>query len=247
MSTDAYIVARLGSTRLPKKNMKDVAGKPMISRLNERLSMSKQLDRIIIVTSTQNIDDELEQFADENNILCYRGDLDNVMKRIIDAAEYYKTENIVEILGDNPLVHAELVDDVVNMYKDGSYDYCASVTTEYKNTSTSLRRFPLGIRVQAYKTSVAKDYINHESETDAYTSFIYNNNEQYKVGLLEAEGKWASLNRENLNFAVNYGKNFSFVEKAFEEFYEGDKNFSLQNVIKMIDKKPGLADLLGPE
>jgi len=52
------------------------------------------------------------------------------MQRISCAADYYDCDTIIEILGDNPLVHSKLIDDVIQYYLKGKYDYCATITSE---------------------------------------------------------------------------------------------------------------------
>jgi len=116
MTTGVFIIARLSSTRLPAKNMMPILGKPMIQHLVERIAKSKTIDKIVITTSTLPSDDPLEALAEDIGIDCFRGDLDNVMERIVGAANYFNCDTVVEILGDNPLVHSSLIDDVVGLY-----------------------------------------------------------------------------------------------------------------------------------
>ena len=106
MTVAALLIARLSSTRLPGKNILPVAGKPMIQHLAERVSKSKLISNVIIATSTLPSDDPLEELANQIGVDCYRGSLDNVMERISGAAKKYNCDTIVEILGDNPLVHS---------------------------------------------------------------------------------------------------------------------------------------------
>ena len=62
MSVVAIIQARLGSTRLPGKVLKKIIDKPLIELLLMRLSKSTELDSIIVATSIESEDDELQWF-----------------------------------------------------------------------------------------------------------------------------------------------------------------------------------------
>ena len=114
---DAFIIARLNSSRLVRKNVLPILELPMIIHLANRVKNSKKVNRVIITTSKESTDDEIEEVAKEYGIDCYRGPLNNLMQRISDAAEYFESQNIIEILGDNPLVHSSLIDDVVNLFE----------------------------------------------------------------------------------------------------------------------------------
>ena len=115
MKIGAFLIARLSSTRLPNKNVLPIVGKPMIELLVERVKASNFVSKVIIATSDLVSDDPLEELSQRLGVDCYRGSLNNVMERITKAAEFYDCDTIVEILGDNPLVHSNLIDDVIKL------------------------------------------------------------------------------------------------------------------------------------
>ena len=127
----ALIIARLSSSRLPKKNIIKILDKPMIEHLYDRVSRSKNLSKIIICTSTHPTDDDLEKLCIKNNWDIYRGSLEDIMERQVKAAEKFNIKNIVEILGDNPLVHSEIIDDVIDIHANNKVDYVGNITKEY--------------------------------------------------------------------------------------------------------------------
>ena len=145
LKVGALIVARLSSTRLPAKNMVPILGKPMIQHLIERVGRASGVDLVAIATSTEPSDNPLCEFAEREGVPYHRGSLDNVMERVRTAAETLDCDAVAEILGDNPLVHSDLVDDVVRKFEEDSLDYAASVTNEYPGVDPSLKRFVLGI------------------------------------------------------------------------------------------------------
>jgi spore coat polysaccharide biosynthesis protein SpsF len=123
MPVGAFIIARLNSSRLTEKHMRRIMGKPMIEMMVERVRAAKTVDTIVITTSSLSSDDQLEELSKKLGICCYRGSLENIMDRIVSAAKTYECDTVVELLGDNPLVHSELIDDVVNYYFRNKYDY----------------------------------------------------------------------------------------------------------------------------
>ena len=122
MKTIAIIQARMDSTRLPGKVLKKLGNMLVIERVAARLSECKSLDDLVVATSTENTDDELASWCDNNQIKVFRGSLHDVLDRYYRAAIHYKAENIVRITGDCPLIDPQIVDKVVEEFQAGSFD-----------------------------------------------------------------------------------------------------------------------------
>ena len=110
----AILEARMGSTRLPGKSLLDLNGEPLIKRVIDRIKSSNRLDQIVLATTDHSKDDILVHYAEEINIDVFRGSEDNVLERVLLAAEEYSIDNIVELHGDNPFLDAEIIDIVIN-------------------------------------------------------------------------------------------------------------------------------------
>lgn len=245
----ALLVARLSSSRLPKKNILPIVSKPMIELLYERVNSANNLSKVIICTSEEKSDDELEQLCLSKGWDCYRGSLDDIMLRQVKAAEKFGIENIVEILGDNPLVHSGIIDSVIDLYDKSDCDYSANLTKEYENILPEDKLFSVGLRVQVYRTVIAAKYRSfdvYKNPSLHPSSFIYNSKE-FNSKFLTAENEWSYLNRPDLNFAVNYPKNFLLARLVFESLYHKDKNFDLKQVFSLLDSQTYLYNLFGPE
>jgi len=251
MTTGAFIVVRLSSARLPEKGIMRILSKPMIELMIERVQKSELIDKVIITTSTLPSDDPLENIARKLGVGCYRGSLENIMERISGAAKAYDCNTIVELLGDNPLVYSDLIDDVIEMYKDGNYDYAAMLTKEYPVSDSTKKLFSVGVRVQVYSKSVAEqylqypEYINNDSKHPC--AYIFDHPETFKIGYFEARDKWSFMNQPDLNFAVNYQKNFDLIRTFFETHYPNDNNFSLKKVYDQLDAEKHLYLKMGSE
>lgn len=101
MNFGIIIQARLGSTRLPGKILKDFyGGKTLLETVIENLK--KTGAKIIVATSVNPNNDKLETFLKERNITVFRGSEDDVLSRFIEAAEANGVDGIVRICSDNP-------------------------------------------------------------------------------------------------------------------------------------------------
>jgi len=251
MAIGGFLIARLSSSRLPQKNIVPIMGKPMILHMAERVARAGCIDKVIITTSDDPTDDPLEAVAHDSGIECFRGPLDNIMERIAGAARAHECNTIVELLGDNPLVHCDLINEVVEFYRDGGYDYAANVSSDYAVSETEMKLFSIGVRVQVYSRAAAEqhtgygDYMANEERHPC--AYIFDHPDVFKVGYVEAKGRWAFMNRPELTWAVNYPKNFELVRTIFEAQYPADINFPLKNVYQQLEQQPELSLLMGGE
>lgn len=250
MKTLALIAVRLSSSRLPGKALMPILDIPMLEHMVDRIRFSQYVDEVLIATSTESSDDDLELFADRVGTNCFRGSLDDVLGRLHAAVESTDADLVVEMLGDNPLVHSELIDDVIDFYLEQGVDYAANATVEYPHAGPEIAKFPVGIRVQAFTPAVLEKcnrLVTEPQHREHSTSFIYENPDIFTLGYFEARGKWQELHRPDLTFAVNYRENFQLVARIIEQCYPKDKNFSLQDALQVYDSDPALSALMGAQ
>lgn len=126
MKTFAVIHARLSSSRLKHKVIKNFCGNPMISFQIQRLKKSKLVDRIIVATTNKKEDDKIVKLAIENNVNFSRGSQNDVLKRIFYSVKKNNPKFIIRISGDNPLIDPEIVDLVIKELHSGKYDHVSS-------------------------------------------------------------------------------------------------------------------------
>jgi glutamate-1-semialdehyde 2,1-aminomutase len=127
MKVVALVQARMGSTRLPGKVLKSIVNKPMIELLLTRLSQSCELDEIIVATSEDRQNDELQSFVESLGYRCTRGSEKNVLSRFYESAKFVGADVVVRITGDCPLVDSTLVDECIKSYKNSNVDYFSNV------------------------------------------------------------------------------------------------------------------------
>jgi len=119
----AIVQARMGSTRLPGKVLRPIAGKPLIWHVVHRLKRCKTLDAIAIATTEDFRDDPIEWFGHEENLEVVRGPEDNVLRRFELAAEKTQADIIVRVSSDAPFLDPAFIDHLVEalIRQDGDY------------------------------------------------------------------------------------------------------------------------------
>ena len=225
----AIIQARMGSTRLPGKNMKKVNGKPLLWFVVERLRECKNLDEIVVATTDTKKDDVIEEFCKKNNIKCFRGSEENVLERYYQAASANNLETIVRITADCPLIDPITVDKAIDLFRESKTDYVSNVAS---------RSFPRGLDVEVFSfQALEKAFSEAEKDMDKehVTHYIYNNKDKFKTTELKATDH---LFRPELRLCVDTENDFKVVEEILSPFEY--PMIEIMQVIDFVDSKPEL-------
>jgi glutamate-1-semialdehyde 2,1-aminomutase len=140
MKTVAVVQARLGSTRLPNKVMREVVGTPLIALLLRRLSGAMRVDEIVVATTDRPVDDTLAHYLESQGFRVFRGSEKDVLDRYYWAAKAAEADVVVRITGDCPLIDPKLVDSIVSVLHESASDYVSN---------TNPPTFPDGLDVEA--------------------------------------------------------------------------------------------------
>ena len=172
---DIIIQARLSSKRLPSKVLLKINNKHILDYQLERISYSKFKNRVIIATSSKKEDDELEFFCKKRKLKFFRGDLNNVVKRISDLLIQYKISSFVRICADSPLIDPSIIDKAIDIYKKKRFDL---VTNKFP------RSFPIGQTVEVINTKTflkSLDLVKSNEDKEHVTLHFYNNSSLFKI------------------------------------------------------------------
>jgi spore coat polysaccharide biosynthesis protein SpsF len=122
MNLVAIVQARMSSSRLPGKVLRDIAGQPMLVRVVERTRRSSLVSQVVVATTTDPSDDALVEFCREWGYPCYRGSLHDVLDRYYQAAKAYQADVILRITSDCPVIDPGLIDEMVSAFCAGIED-----------------------------------------------------------------------------------------------------------------------------
>lgn len=231
----ASIEARMGSSRLPGKMIADVNGQPALARLFSRLRLCKQLDDLILATTTSSGDDVLAQLAADNGIACYRGSEDDVLNRVVEAQRQAKSEIVVEINGDCILLDPEVVDMGVRTFLGNECDVVSNC---------SKWAYPQGVGVQVFKLS-ALEYVEKTIADAAVREhvslYFYQHPELYRIIHLYPLERW---HMPELRLQLDYQQDLDFINAVYErlEPVYGD-DFGLEQVMELLKSEPALMQI----
>ena len=220
----------------------------MLERMVERIRRARSIDGVVLATTDLAEDDALAHWAESQDIGCFRGSASDVLGRLRGAVDDFAMDVVVEMLGDNPLVHSALIDAALDRYAKGDVDYVATLTDEYPKAPPGLRRFPIGVRVQVFGADTIRrcaDLASASQNREHATSFIAQHPEIFRTAFVEASGQFAVANRPELTFAVNHPDNLDLIRAVFARCYRGNPDFSVADAIATFDATPDLRPLMG--
>ena len=112
----AIIQARMSSTRLPGKVLKDLAGKPMLQWVIDAAKDSNLIDGVVVATSTMASDLPIMEHCLKADVYCKTGSLDDVLGRFYAVAMEWRPTHIVRLTADCPLLTGAVIDKVIGKY-----------------------------------------------------------------------------------------------------------------------------------
>jgi len=225
----AIVQARMGSTRLPGKVLKKIKDKFVLDYVIYRLRMCKNLDDIILATTTNKKDDKLEQYAIDKEIKYYRGSEEDVLSRYYSAARKLNVDVIVRITSDCPLIDPEIVDEVIKKHIETKADYTSNIIK---------RTFPRGLDVEVFNYNVLKNAFDNAKEKyqrEHVTPYIREKSDKFKLQNIEAKGK---LRRPDIRITLDTEEDLKLISKIINLF--NTINFKTKDIIDFLDKNPDL-------
>ena len=126
MQTTGIIQARMNSTRFPKKVMADLLGKPILWHVVNRIKKAKLVENVVVATTVNDADKFISNWCYENEIPCFRGEEEDVLRRFVKAARAFDADPIVHITADCPLIDYTIIDQVIELFNENGCDLAAN-------------------------------------------------------------------------------------------------------------------------
>ena len=232
MTTVATIEARMNSKRLPGKVLADIVGTPALGVMVERLKEVPELDGIVIATTTNGIDDAVEALAHRLGVGCWRGNEDDVLQRVLDAATHYGANVIVELTGDCPLIDPAIISTVIERYRSAGVDYVSN---------TLERTYPIGMDTQVFATRVLADVAGRtmQSEDREHVSlYIYRHPELYSLENVSAPVEYK---RPKLRLTLDTAEDLEVIRAVHGALRVSRAGYSLSDMLAFLDDRPHIA------
>ncbi len=219
------VQARMGSSRLSGKVLKEVCGKTLLEHLIVRLKRVKQADKIVIATTIKEEDIPIVAMCKKLDVPFYRGSEEDVLSRYYEAALQYKGDLIVRVTSDCPLIDPCIIDSVVSFYinNQSGVDYVSNCLH---------RTYPRGMDVEVFSFSILKEA--HFNAYDPFdrehvTPFIKSSSSRYSLKNIEYK-----TNLSHYRLTVDTSEDLELIKKIFKELYFRNPEFKMEDILTVL-------------
>lgn len=234
MKNAVIMQARVGSSRLHAKVLKELGGKTVLEHDVERIRQAKRVEDIIIATTTNPEDEAIAEVARRCQVKLFKGSEQDVLDRYYQAARAFEVEHIIRITSDCPLVDPFVIDEVIACYEQGHYDIITNVPNEWEKMT-----YPRGLDLEIFsfewlekawreaKDSYDREHVSPYIYDHAQTRYYYRYERDYSMyrWTLDTEADW------------------QVIQNIYAHFYHGKHDFYFEDIVKYMQAHPGIAAL----
>lgn len=225
------IQARTGSTRFPSKIIKPFYNDQSILEIILKKLKKIKLP-IIVATTVDSSDNIIEEISQELGIKVFRGGIDNVLKRMVDAAKLIEAKTVIRICADNPFLNINFLENLISYYTSENPDY-ASFSLQ---GNLPVIKSHQGLWAEIVKLSALEKTLSLTSEKlylEHVTNFLYANPEIFDIKLIDAPR--SLYNKEYIRLTVDTEEDFQLTSSLFKLYIENDKFADINKFIEYID------------
>lgn len=233
MIIGTIIQARMGSTRLPGKVLKEIEGKPMLWHIVYRLTMSTLIKKIIVATSTHTKDDAIAKFCKQERIPYFRGSEDDCLERYYQAAKENMLDVITRITADCPLIDPVVTDRVISAYFNESGGDCASNVIK--------RTYPRGLDTEVFSFSCLQRVYKAAKtarEREHVTIFMHEHPERFRLISVEND-----VDLSGMRWTVDEEADLRFVKEIYKRLSARGNFFLTNDVLKILELEPEIKQI----
>lgn len=231
MKVVAIVQARMGSTRLPGKVLKDLEGKTVLGRVVERLRRAELIDEVLIATTDVPADDAIVAECRRLQVPISRGDQDDVLDRYYRAAQLAKAEVVVRVTSDCPLIDPEIIDKTIAAFLEAKPDYASNI---------QVRTYPRGLDTEVMSfaaLSRAWQGARAKYEREHVTPYIFEHPKEFNLQSVTGEADHSAQ-----RWTVDTPEDLQLVQAIYARLRDKPE-FLWRDVLAVLDREPELMEL----
>ncbi|MAF99517.1 MAG: hypothetical protein CMH61_02795 [Nanoarchaeota archaeon] len=224
------IACRMKSQRLTRKAVLPIVGKPMIIHQIERMKSSKFADEIVLCSSTHMEDQELKQYAEQENIKWFAGSEEDVLGRFIAAAEQFGLTHVVRVTGDNPLTDPEYIDRLIDNHFATESDFSRT------------EQLPIGMNAEVISLwclKKAHELADDPNKSEYMTAYL-KQPKYFKINIMDVD----ELHSEKeMRLTVDYQEDLDVMERIYSALYYNGRIFSITEIVTLLNTEKDILEL----
>ncbi len=231
MSSFGFIIeARSKSTRLPNKVLLKLDNDTVLSFLTKRLKLisKKYKAKIIVATTTEKEDLKIIKSLKGKKVFIYRGSNNNVLDRVIKAANKYKIDSIIRVTSDCPLIDTDLIKQSIQIFLNNKADIV---------TNAHVRSYPDGMDVEIIKLKALKkvsQLVKKDNEMLEHLSLGFKKYAKYFsiINLVAPPNMFFP----KMGLTLDEEEDYILIKKIVNFFKKRKKNFNCLDIVNYVNK-----------
>lgn len=220
----------MGSTRLPGKVVLEAAGRPLLAHMIHRVSRCRSLDGIVVAATSGQADDRIAGLVERMGVKCFRGSEEDVLGRVLQAAESYDTDVIVELTADCPLIDPDIIDQTVGLFRETEPDFCWTCG------------YPIGLDVRVFPTERLAEVdrlTDDPADREHVSLYFWEHPDDYRIVELVAD----PIHQDTIDLVVDTPEDLTLVREVFERLRPRFPAFGLSEILLLLHAHPELREI----
>ncbi len=235
MADTAFIIqARAGSTRMSNKVILPFyKNKSILELLITKLTTNFDVPAIV-ATTLNPLDEAVVEIAKKEGVQSFRGSESNVLKRFIDAAQFYNIKNVIRICSDNPFLSVKYLHNLIKSWHD-KLDYLSFCTAD--GVPSIQTHYGFWAEMVSLKTLIRLDQINVEQKyREHVTNYIYAHPEDFEI-CFKAIPEWITKSK-NVRLTLDTLQDFKIQQEIYSQLNKKYESFDVEEIMEFLQENP---------
>lgn len=230
MKVVAIAQARMGSTRVPGKVMRDLDGQPVLQWNIDALMEARGITQVVLATSVLAADDKIADYCVARGIARFRGSESDVLDRFYQCAKKYQADLVLRLTCDCPFIDPNVVDEVIRLQRATGADYVSNIDPPTYPDGLDVECFTFSALECAHREAV------RSSDRDCLTQYIVRNRHRFSAANLRCS--LPSLEKER--WVLDTEKDWEFCNEVAKHVSPGA---SYLDILQVLDQHPEIRQL----
>jgi len=221
LKTALIVFASMKTGRPAGKVLQDVGGQPFLKHLLQRLSLFKPVNHLIVATTQEEENDEIETFCRFQGFSCFRSDRETMADHYLNVMKSYSIDAAFKVSTFCPLIDLSILGRAFNEFQ--SKEEIDVVTNMQSKT------FPVGQGVEVFTRDALEEALTKiKKKTDLanVTSYFYDNAKDFKIHNFESETDWSKI-----KMTVDTAKDMKAFEEILEKLSQSQQAPTLEELV----------------
>jgi spore coat polysaccharide biosynthesis protein SpsF len=237
MKVVAVIQARMGSSRLPGKVMRELGGKPVLAHVIERVRACNLIDEVVVATTTANADDVIAAESQRMGAKVFRGSENDVLQRYADAARQARADVVVRVTSDCPLIDPTVLSEMLSHFLSEAAE---GRGPDYLSNTVD-RTFPRGLDAEIFRFAAlerASVEATEPHQREHVTPYIWEHPQRFAIEQYKGED-----DHSDLRWTLDTEADWRFLTAVFALLRDSGSDVTTATVLQLLDRHPELKSI----